>query len=413
MKLALCLSAICLLFSCATESKLENRVAASFHAEQLPADFKADLSKRKVFPFSVVPGGTLSREEVKSKLASDPVVREHYKGIQIDKLNPFRLTRPAQGFVSYRIGNRIFWTAQRLFLKPGELLLSDGVNMIRGRCGNRISLVASEPVQAVGAPSEAVLDLPSWDIPVYQAMAEEANRRDSGWPLFEFRGNAPLPLSMLTEKLPETFFSVAPPIVGPGMIGGGLPAGLPPSGKDGEIIINSTPFLFIATLPRTIPPPGVLLPPIPPIEIPRIDLPPLFTGGLPLGIGGPALYFGDLPFPPFIFVPPVFPPPTILISGGSPPLFFVPPGSVVPPGESNPPPPVVPPAGPPPAGPPATGPEVPWNPPNAEPPPVFQPVPEPSTPGMLALAAALLYLLKRLPWQRPERSRSRGGLPFR
>ena len=411
MKLLLCLSAILLLFSCSREKKPENRVAASFHAEELPNNFKVDLSKRKVFPFSVVPGGTVTRDEVKSKVAGDPVVREHYKGIQLDLLRPFRLTKPAQGYVSYRIGNRIFWTAQRLYLRPGELLLSDGLHLIRGRCGNRISLVASGPVQTVGEPTEAVLDLPSWDIPVFQAMAEEANRRDSDGPLFELRGNGPLPLPMLSGKIPETIFNVAPPVIGPGMIGGGLPGGLPPSGKGGEIIINSNPLIFVASQPLTIPPPGILLPSIRPIEIARLDLPPSFIGAGPIGIGGPVFYLGELPLPPSIFVPPIYSSPTILISGGSPPLLYVPPTVVTPPGESNPPT-AKPPTGPP-AEPPTGGPGDPVNPPNTEPPPVFQPIPEPSTLGMVALAAALMFLLKRMPWQRPEPSRSWGGRPLR
>ena len=407
MKLAFSLFAICLLFSCSREEKPENRVAASFHAEELPNDFKVDLSKRKVFPFSVVPGGTVTRDEVKTKVASDPVVREHYKGIQIDKLKPFRLTKPAQGYVSYRIGNRIFWTAQRLYLKPGEILLSDGLNMIRGRCGNRISLVAGDPVQRVGAPSEAVLDLPSWDIPVFQAMADEANRRDSDGPLFEFRGNGPAPLAGLTGKIPEAVFNVAPPVVGPGLIGGGLPGGLPPADKGGEIIIHPSPVIFISSLPLTIPPPGILLPSITPIEIARVDLPPFFIGGHPIGIGGPVFFIGDLQFPPSVFVPPTYFPPSILSPGGTPPFLFIPPSVVVPPGESNPPPPVGPPTGPP-----TVRPEDPVVPPNAEPPPVFHPVPEPSTLGMVALAAALIYLLKRMPWQRQERCRSWGGRPL-
>ena len=403
MKLLFSLVATLLLFSCSRDQKPENRVAASFHAEELPNDFKVDLSKRKVFPFSVVPGGTVTRDEVKSKVATDPVVREHYKGIQIDKLKPFRLTKPAQGYVSYRIGNRIFWTAQRLYLKPGEILLSDGLNLIRGRCGNRISLVGSGPVQTVGEPSEAVLDLPSWDIPVFQAMAEEANRRDSAGSLFEFRGNAPLPVLSLSGKIPESIFNVAPPLIGPGMIGGGLPGGLPPSGKGGEIIINSLPLIFVASQPLTIPPPGILLPSIRPIEIARLDFPPSFIGGLPIGIGGPVFYFSDLP--PSIFVPPIYSSPTILVSGGTPPLLYVPPALITPPGESNPPP-IKPPTGPP-VVPPKDGPgDPPMKPPDTEPPPVFQPIPEPSTPGMVALAAALMYLLKRKPWQRQGPCRS-------
>jgi hypothetical protein len=136
-------------------------------------------------------------------------------------------------------------------------------------------------------------------------------------------------------------------------------------------------------------------------------LPPFFIGGHPIGIGGPVFFIGDLQFPPSVFVPPTYFPPSILSPGGTPPFLFIPPSVVVPPGESNPPPPVGPPTGPP-----TVRPEDPVGPPNAEPPPVFHPVPEPSTLGMVALAAALIYLLKRMPWQRQERCRSWGGRPL-
>jgi len=85
------------LSGCSRDTKPENTVAASFRAEELPEDFKLDLCNRKVFPFSVVPGGTVNKSEAKLKAAADPIVRKHYAGIQFDKLKPFRLTKPAEG----------------------------------------------------------------------------------------------------------------------------------------------------------------------------------------------------------------------------------------------------------------------------------------------------------------------------
>jgi len=85
------------LSGCSRDTKPENTVAASFRAEELPEDFKLDLCNRKVFPFSVVPGGTVNKSEAQSKAAADPIVRQHYAGIQFDKLKPFRLTKPAEG----------------------------------------------------------------------------------------------------------------------------------------------------------------------------------------------------------------------------------------------------------------------------------------------------------------------------
>jgi len=136
MKWLVLVTTVFSLTACSRQPQPQNRVAASFHAEELPQHYKADLSQRKVFPFSVVPSGTMSRKGVQLKVDADAVVGDHYRGLQLDKLKPFRLAKPAQGLVSYRIGNKIFWTAQRLYLKPGEILPSDGVNLIRGRSGN-------------------------------------------------------------------------------------------------------------------------------------------------------------------------------------------------------------------------------------------------------------------------------------
>ncbi len=48
-------------------------------------------------------------------------------------------------YVSYRIGNKVFWTKHKLALRKGEAMLSDGTNMARTRCGNRISVLPVRP----------------------------------------------------------------------------------------------------------------------------------------------------------------------------------------------------------------------------------------------------------------------------
>jgi hypothetical protein len=60
-------------------------------------------------------------------------------------------------YVSYRKGDKVYWTAKKLQLAEGETLLSDGRSEIRGRCGNRISDLPQLPVEARG-PSEEELD---------------------------------------------------------------------------------------------------------------------------------------------------------------------------------------------------------------------------------------------------------------
>lgn len=95
---------------------------------------------RKVFPYSVVPGGVFDPKELTDTMRVDPVAREHYGDIRVDDLVPVRIQAPLQAYVSYRIGNNIYWTAKKLNIPRGELVLTDGRNMIRARCGNRISV---------------------------------------------------------------------------------------------------------------------------------------------------------------------------------------------------------------------------------------------------------------------------------
>ena len=384
MKLSLVVLAFVSLLACSRNQQKESLVSASFHAEELAPNHRVDLSQRKVFPFSVVPGGTINKEEVKAGVAADPVVREHYKGIELDKLKPYRLTQPARGYVSYRIGNRIFWTAQRLYLKAGEILLSDGIHMLRGRCGNRVSLEARLPILIAAEPKEAVLDLPSWDAPLFQAMVREANLGDSYLPLL-LPGNGPQALISIYTDLPAAIFAVAPP-VGPGLLGGVLPGALPPTQGDyGLTIYNTPPIVYVSAQPILLPPPSILLPPITPIQLVLNFGPPGFVNGGPIGFGNPPFGFVEIPIFPGLLLPPLFLfPPTV--SGGSPPIVvagpaILPPGGVVlPPGESHPPP---------------TGPPGVPTPPETTPPPAFEPIPEPSTLWLVSAAAVALLLLKR------------------
>jgi len=59
-------------------------------------------------------------------------------------------------FVSYRIGNRIFWTKNRLNVPAGETVVTDGEHMARTRCGNRLSDVPIGPVFAMEPLPEAM-----------------------------------------------------------------------------------------------------------------------------------------------------------------------------------------------------------------------------------------------------------------
>ena len=112
---------------------------------------------RRVYPYSIVPGGVLNRQELTHAVAVDQVVAEHYSAFEAGKVAVRTVDKPRAVYVSYRKGDKVFWTAKKLQLAKGETLLSDGQNEIRTRCGNRISDVPQLPVEAKG-PSEEELD---------------------------------------------------------------------------------------------------------------------------------------------------------------------------------------------------------------------------------------------------------------
>ena|SRR6185312_6616098 len=96
--------------------------------------------QRAVFKYSVVPGGVRSQAELAAAAKHDPIVRRHYQGIRFDNVKETHLDHDMQAYVSYRVKDKIYWTQRKLNLHKGELVLTDGKNMVRGRCGNRVSL---------------------------------------------------------------------------------------------------------------------------------------------------------------------------------------------------------------------------------------------------------------------------------
>lgn len=378
---------LCLwLASCASETSKQPQVAARFHAEELEENHQADLKKRPVFPFSVVPGGTANAAEVKQKVKADKVVREHYQGIQLDKLRPFRLMEPGKAFVSYRVGTQVFWTGKPVGLKAGEVLLSDGKNLLRGRCGNRVSATPMEPVLRGGEPAQALMDAPSYEIPA-------AGLPDGVAELFRMNPNAPQPLATMSgATLPEEALAVAPSPTA-GMIGGGYPGGLPQTPSEGGIVlerywwwpfyVRQEPSLPVGGYnPPLVVGPGLPLEPFQPVTMVSF---PVGSGVVVEGPVGP----GRFPAPPFETFVPNYP-----TSTGTPPIVVA---GVTPPGESN---------GPGDPGNPGNpgDPGTPGNPPTngggggggggKEEPPGFTMVPEPESWGLVGLAALLLVATK-------------------
>ena len=94
---------------------------------------------RLVYRHSVIPGGVRGAAELASKLARDPVASVHYANFDVAKARLVHVEKPRSVHVSYRIGDNIYWTKHKVRLAAGEDLLTDGTQLVRTRCANRIA----------------------------------------------------------------------------------------------------------------------------------------------------------------------------------------------------------------------------------------------------------------------------------
>ena len=113
--------------------------------------------RRPVHRYSVIPGGAYSPGELIAALESNQVVASHYGDFDRTHLRVTEATSTRSVYVSYRLGNAIYWTRHPIQLNANETLLTDGRNFMRARCGNRISDVAQEPV-SIEEPTPEELD---------------------------------------------------------------------------------------------------------------------------------------------------------------------------------------------------------------------------------------------------------------
>jgi hypothetical protein len=58
-------------------------------------------------------------------------------------------------YLSYRLGNRVFWTKHKVSLRKGERLITDGKITARTRCANQVSPIAVEAISPAEPPLEA------------------------------------------------------------------------------------------------------------------------------------------------------------------------------------------------------------------------------------------------------------------
>jgi hypothetical protein len=243
-----------------------NRLPVSAKSAGAAAQQKNSAKEgRAVFKYSVVPGGVRSQAELAAAAQRDPIVRRHYEGIQFKDVKETHLNHDMQAYVSYRVKDKIYWTQRKLNLHKGELVLTDGKNMVRGRCGNRVSLtkVMAPPGPE---PSDAEFDVTEAHPPVAAAAPlAVASAGKSHVP-----GVAPIIPAAATGVLPATVASHSKlPFLVPAALAGGAVGAL--YAKNGGNHSNS----FVPTGPSTPndPTPPVIPPVTPPATPPVTNAP--------------------------------------------------------------------------------------------------------------------------------------------
>ena len=126
------------------------------YAPPPPPIFRAS---RKIYPFSIIPGGVYEAKELARNIELDPSLAEHYRDIRMENLIAVRTPAAMQAYVSFRHGGQICWTSKPLTIPRGELVLTDGRHMIRSRCGNRIQQKRPQSVVSGSAITEEMQDL--------------------------------------------------------------------------------------------------------------------------------------------------------------------------------------------------------------------------------------------------------------
>jgi len=126
----------------------------------LPLQPASAFAGRPLYPYSVIPGGVDGAAELRNAIAHDPVVAHHYADFDVAKARVIRLDHDQMEYVSYRLGDRVFWTKKELTIRKGETLITDGTHEARTRCGNRLSQNAAQPTSAA-QPSPEVLGSPA------------------------------------------------------------------------------------------------------------------------------------------------------------------------------------------------------------------------------------------------------------
>ncbi|MGH9343575.1 MAG: hypothetical protein ACRD19_07435, partial [Terriglobia bacterium] len=94
---------------------------------------------RAIYPYSIVAGGVHNKAEFEEAMKTDPVAAAHYADFNASKFRLVKLQKAEYAYVSFRVGDNVYWTSHKVELRQGETLISDGEHVGRTRCGNRVS----------------------------------------------------------------------------------------------------------------------------------------------------------------------------------------------------------------------------------------------------------------------------------
>jgi hypothetical protein len=188
------------------------------HTETLNQILSDAAPSRPVYPYSVIPGGVEDVRELKWVAEHDPIVGAHYAGFNYAHAQVVRLALARTVYLSYRVGNHIYWTRRRITLHKGEKLITDGRMTARTRCANRVEEAPQQQAASPVEPAPQKFDEPirigeGTAMPSPQFPFDSALLGRPHLPGFEAVG----PLSLYDPFVGGSFIPLSPPP---------LPAGL-------------------------------------------------------------------------------------------------------------------------------------------------------------------------------------------
>ena len=134
---------------------LPQSTAATAQDSPLAGNSATHGQNRLVYPYSIIPGGIHTLADLKLAVANDPVVARQFEGFNFQKARLVQVAQKESMFVSYRIGQKVYWTRKKIALHPGETLVTDGNITARTRCGNRIAKTPIDTGSPLEPPEEA------------------------------------------------------------------------------------------------------------------------------------------------------------------------------------------------------------------------------------------------------------------